>query len=230
MLDVFACDCLTFVERTIWTFWWESSWSCQDSSTWRFGLLDILELDPFLDVEGACMSIPYWSRQHVTLIWRTGPILVSPLIHPIGSESWWSRSNVYSRHDPVFPPNATIHIVNGSEVVSNRDLPHETSRFMRYSCHTWSLFESFVMDTQSISRCLNIRPTCSHQRIHFLKLQFSTWLLNHFPNGFLHAWKWLTRFCWVNSSHQSAIAPYVLGWLAECIVRNNSSAADCHQL
>ena len=68
--------------------------------------MTIQELDPSLDVDGTCSSTPCWSRQRVITNWRTGPTaLVCPLIHPISSESWWSRGNVYSLHDLVVPPN-----------------------------------------------------------------------------------------------------------------------------
>ena len=39
-------------------------------------------------MDGTFISIPCWSRQHVTLTWRTGPIFVCPRIHPWGSKSW----------------------------------------------------------------------------------------------------------------------------------------------
>ena len=60
MLGVIACDLSTLVELTISPFSGESSWSCQGSSTDRFGSLDttILEFDPSHDVDGTCISIP----------------------------------------------------------------------------------------------------------------------------------------------------------------------------
>ena len=61
MIDVLACDCSTLAELTISTSRGGSSWSFQDSSTLRFVPLDIIiqEQDPFLEMDGTCLSVPY---------------------------------------------------------------------------------------------------------------------------------------------------------------------------
>ena len=124
----------------------------------------------------------------MALTWRTGPILVCPRIHPISSESW-SRDNVYSLHDPAFPPEPSFKSWMVRKYCST-----ETFLMNPADSHIHLLiFEFLLVITQSISRCLNIRLKCLYQRIRLFKLQFSILLLIHFHNGFLHAWKWLTK-------------------------------------
>ena len=75
-----------------------------------------------------------WSTQHMTLTWRTGPILECPPIHPIGPESWWPRGNMYSLHDPVVPPNPSSTSWVFFLVLSDGDFPHESSRLTDLRC------------------------------------------------------------------------------------------------
>ena len=68
LMSLRVIDCSTLAELTISTSWGRS-WSRQDSSTCRFGPLDVNpKKDPFLDVDGTLISVTYWWRQHVTLL------------------------------------------------------------------------------------------------------------------------------------------------------------------
>ena len=107
----------------------ESSGSWYDSSTWLFGPLDmkIHQLDPSLDVDRACISIPYWSRQHV----------ICPPVHAMSSESGLSRCALSSCANRT--SKAIIYIVNSFEILSDRDFLHQSSRLtdLTYFYLTW---------------------------------------------------------------------------------------------
>ena len=83
MLEKIAFGLTTLVWLTTSPHSGELSGSCYDSYTKRFGPLDLMiqELDPSFAIDGASLSIPYWSRQHMIVIWGTGPILVCTPIH-----------------------------------------------------------------------------------------------------------------------------------------------------
>ena len=93
VLDVIACGLPTLVWLTISRHSGELSWVMPrlvHGAVWASGYQSRI-FDPSPDVDGTCISIPSWSRQHVILTWCTGPILVCPPIHATSSESGLSR-------------------------------------------------------------------------------------------------------------------------------------------
>ena len=113
MLVVTACDCSTLDELTISTYCGGSFWSCQDQSTWRFGPLD-------LTIQGVRSIF-----QHERYLYLNSILIKTtcPRIHPMGSESWSSRGSGVS----LIWSFLQMHILNGSEALSNGDFPLESS-------------------------------------------------------------------------------------------------------
>ena len=126
-----------------------------------------------------------------------------PPIHTTVSESGWSRS-CKPFCMPASPPNP---IVNGSELLSEKDFPHESMRF--------TSLRNFYHNLQSVSRFWTLVLSVCTNVLHFLRLQL--WTSQHLSNwdGFLHAWEWQS-ISWV---------PSILRWFDEC-VRNKRSAFE----
>ena len=105
------------------------------------------------------------------------------------SESGLSRGNVYSLHAPVVPPNPSSTWWIVLKYCPKETTPRESRRFagLSYFYLIWQFFKSLMMNTQSVTRCLNIRPWCLHQSVHFLRFQLLWELIVHLRDGFLHA-------------------------------------------
>ena len=124
----------------------------------------------------------------------TGPIIAHPQIHPTGSESSWSLGNVFSRHIPVFL-HTIINVIDCSEALSRRNLPHEPSYLAGLSHFYFfrNIFEFLVVITQTISRCRNVCLKWFHHGIYIFRCQRTIQLFSHFRHRFLDAERCLSR-------------------------------------
>ena len=81
---------------------------------------------------------------------------------------------------------SVLNIVDCSEVLSKRNLPHEPICFASSSHSHFSrrILELLLVITQTICRCLNIKLRCFHKVLDIFGCQFKMQVLIHFRDHF----------------------------------------------